>query len=122
MTTNEVTLNDLNTADTIFLETRHSTYQFTVTDAVARAGILSGGLLHEAQIAANFLCSVSSREGASDDTQRLKVGSRAIFIYPSEAGTRYVVTSVITNLIYQPHEQNEKKFTAPDSFCALPSH
>src|SRR5215211_5726912 len=96
MTINEVTVNDLTPVDTVLMETAHSTYQFSVTNPTTRTGILSGGLLSQNPIEANFLCSVSAKEDCKDDTSKIKVGSRAIFIYASEAGTRYIVISAIT--------------------------
>jgi hypothetical protein len=116
MITNEIIFSNLTTADVVFMETRHSTYQFFVTDPAACAGILSGGLLNQNSIKAKLLCSVSNKEESSDDTSKIKVGSRAVFIYTGETGTRYLVISAITKLRCAQHPESEKNIFTDDSF------
>ena len=125
--TNELILNELNPIDIVCMETAHSTYRFAVLDPTARAGILSGGLLNETPLEANFLCSLSAQENGGDDTTRIKVGSRAIFIYTSEARARYIVISTITKLTYNSYRTDEKtsqgkNISADDRFCSSFPH
>ena len=101
MTTNELTFDSLHSQETILLETAHHVYRFSIIDAVNRLGALSGGSFGDSPKLASFLTSVSAQEDyQADDAGKIKVGSRAIFVYQSDRSQCHLITSPIIRLTH----------------------
>lgn len=101
MTTNEMSFTALPPTTTLLLETANSTYQFSLIDATNAIGQLSGGIFGDCPATASFLSSVSAQEDyQAEDFGKVKVGSRAIFIYQSNDGLNHFVTSPIIKLTH----------------------
>lgn len=101
MTINEMTLEGLHSQEILLMETANSVYQFSVIDAPNCIGQLSGGIFGDNSTTASFLSSVSSQEDyQAEDLGKVKVGSRAIFVYESNKGLNHFVTSPIIKLTH----------------------
>jgi hypothetical protein len=101
MTTNEMSFAALHSKEILLLETANSTYRFSLTDAPNGIGKLSGGIFGDRPATASFLSSASALEDYQpEDFGRVKVGSRAIFIYQSAEGLNHFVTSPIIKLTH----------------------
>jgi hypothetical protein len=101
MTTNELTFDALHSQEILSLETANNVYRFCITDAPNFAGILSGGIFGECSTKASFLSAVSSQEDyQTEDFGKVKIGSRAIFVYQTAKGIHHLVTSPIIKLVH----------------------
>jgi hypothetical protein len=101
MTTNELTFESLHSQETIVLETANHVYRFLIIDASNRIGTLSGGSFGNHSKLASFLTSVSASENYhAEETGKVKVGLRAVFVYQSDKGHCHFVTSPITRLTH----------------------
>jgi hypothetical protein len=101
MTTNELTLEGLHSEETLILETANNTYQFSVIDAPNGVGKLSGGMFGACPTIASFFSSVSAQEDYQvEAVGKVKVGSRAVFLYQSVEGIHHFVTSPIIKLTH----------------------
>jgi hypothetical protein len=99
MTTNELTFDNLHSEETLFLETSNNVYRFSVIDAANGVGELSGGIFGDCPTPASFFSSVSAQEDYQvEEPGKVKVGSRAIFLYQSAEGIHHFVTSPILKL------------------------
>lgn len=87
----EILFEDLEAADTLIVQTRNSTYTFSVTDAADRLGRLTGGAIEPLVVDARLL-----KVGSG----KLKVGSTAVFLIESSSGIKRLSTSPITLLSY----------------------
>src|SRR5215475_7576486 len=92
-----IAIKDLKARDKILIQTRHSTYCFTVIDPVQMSGFLSGGVLLNRQHVA-FL---RGGMGGSGDvvgatSSSLSIDSCAIFYL--EENHEHLVTSAVTRL------------------------
>jgi hypothetical protein len=101
MTTNELTVKDLHSEEILLLETANTVYRFSVIDAPNCTGKLSGGRFGACPTTASFLSSVSAQEDYQlEDVRKVKVGSRAVFLYESAEGIHHFVTSPILKLAH----------------------
>jgi hypothetical protein len=92
-----VDFDDLSSADRIWVQTKRSKYQFSVSDPHNRKGTLTGGLLGDQTLDALFSGTIS--EDLTDfDSLQLKTGTRAVFFIETENHTERLVTSAITDL------------------------
>jgi hypothetical protein len=99
MTNDELTFDSLRPHEIIVLETENHVYRFSIIDAANRVGRLSGGSFGKGSKLASFLTSVSASENyQAEETGKVKVGSRAVFVYQSDCGHCHLVTSPITRL------------------------
>jgi hypothetical protein len=104
MTINEMTLEGLPAQETLLLETANSIYRFSVIDAPNGIGKLSGGIFGNNPTTASFLSSVSAQEEfQAEGFGKVKIGSRAIFVYQSNEGLNQFVTSPIKKLTHSKH-------------------
>jgi hypothetical protein len=107
----EIALDSLTATQHLLIETTNSTYSFAVTDPVQRLGVLIGGAL-AGRRAGTFLVGARSRKAGDEaDFARLRVGSRAVFLFSSESGLKRVITSRITRLV---QKRARAETTAPD--------
>lgn len=90
----EVLFDDLKAADTLIVQTRNSTYTFLVMDAADRLGKLTGGALQTSVLDARLV---------SVDSNKLKVGSTAVFLTESSSGVKRLSTSPIVLLSYEKY-------------------
>ena len=92
---------ELKTSEEIIIETRNSTYRFSVSDAAERRGYLSGGSVGKEPVKA-ILIGVIMNCGDScvNDYGCLKTNGRAFFYLETSNGTKHLVTSKITGLIH----------------------
>jgi hypothetical protein len=88
----EIAFDDIKTGDTITIQTRNSTYTFSVTDETERRGNLSGGPLESRVLDVKLL---------NVDGNKLMVGSRAMFLVESSQGVKRVSTSTIAKLTHE---------------------
>jgi hypothetical protein len=96
----EIPFNDLEAKDSLLIETRNSTYSFSILDPKSRTGLLSGGALSERAERATLI-GVKLESGEADsDTSRLTTDSRALFYLHAGGCFRSLTTSVITSLIH----------------------
>jgi hypothetical protein len=101
MTTNEMSFTALHPKEVLLLETTNSVYRFSLTDALNGVGKLSGGIFGDRPATASFLSSASPQEDYQpEDVGKVKVGSRAIFVYQSAEGLNHFVTSPIIKLTH----------------------
>jgi hypothetical protein len=101
MTTNELTFESLHSQEIIVLETANHVYRFAIIDAANRLGTLSGGSFGDSPKLASFLTSVSAQDNyQAEETGKVKVGSRAVFVYQSDRGHSHLVTSPIIRLTH----------------------
>jgi hypothetical protein len=99
MIVNEMILEGLQPRQTCILQTANSTYLFSVIDPPNGIGRLSGGMFGNRPATVSFLSSVSAQEDyQAEDPSKVKVGSRAVFIYQSPAGLNHFITSPIIKL------------------------
>jgi len=97
---NEIALDALNESDLILIKTVNSTYCFLVSDPVRRLGILMGGVVGGAGVAAVALGAEIGKNGqVSGSFAKLYTGARAIFFLRSPDGPRRLVTSAVTRLV-----------------------
>jgi hypothetical protein len=96
LSTDEVDLDQISAGHLIRIETLNSTYTFVVTDAVRTLGVLKGGVVGEQEAIAVLLNKADAT--SSRRNQRLKRGSRAVFIIRRGDSTTRVITSRITRL------------------------
>jgi hypothetical protein len=111
MTTNEMTVEGLHSQEILLLETANSVYRFSVIDTINCIGKLSGGIFGDSPTTASFLSSVSPQEDyQTEDFRKVKIGSRAIFVYQSNEGLNQFVTSPIIKLTHskQPNQSRYK--------------
>lgn len=87
----EILFDELEAADTLIVQTRNSTYTFSVTDAADRLGTLTGGAL-------TFVVDARLVKAGSN---KLKVGSSVVFLIESSSGTKRLSTSPLTQLSYR---------------------
>src|SRR5688572_27514476 len=96
MTTNELTLDNLYSEETLLLETSNNIYRFSVIDAANGVGKLSGGIFGDCPTTASFFSCVSAQEDYHvEELGKVKVGWRAIFLYQSGEAIHHFVTSPI---------------------------
>lgn len=96
----EIPFNDLRAKDSLLIETRNSTYSFSILDPRSRTGLLSGGALSERAEHATLI-GVKLESGSADsDTSRLTTDSRALFYLHVGGCFRSLTTSVITSLVH----------------------
>jgi hypothetical protein len=101
MTTNETTLEGSQSQEILLLETANSVYRFSVIDTINCIGNLSGGIFGDSPTTASFLSSVSPQEDyQTEGFRKVKIGSRAIFVYQSSEGLNHFVTSPIKKLTH----------------------
>ncbi len=99
MTTNELTFEGLHSEEILLLETANNVYLFSVVDAANGVGKLSGGRFGDCPTTASFFSSASPQEDYQvEEVGKVKVGSRAIFLYQSAEGIHHFVTSPILKL------------------------
>jgi hypothetical protein len=99
MMVNEMALEGLQPRQIFILQTANSTYLFSLIDPTNGIGRLSGGIFGNRPTTASFLSSVSAQEDyQAEDCGKVKVGSRAVFIYDSPAGLNHFITSPIVKL------------------------
>jgi hypothetical protein len=108
MTKNELTIDSLHSQETIVLETANHVYWFSIIDAATHLGTLRGGSFGDQAKLASFLTSVSAQDhDQADDAGKVKVGSRAVFVYQSDGGHYHLVTSPIIKLSHsKPARKN----------------
>lgn len=107
----EIPFNDLRASDSLLIETRNSTYSFSIVDPKSRLGVLSGGALSE-QAEDATLIGVKLESGVSDsDTSRLTTDSRALFYLHVGGCFRSLTTSVITSLVHIRGADSERRIT-----------
>ncbi|HEU4386423.1 MAG TPA: hypothetical protein VFV34_01410 [Blastocatellia bacterium] len=82
----------IKTGSTLIIQTLHSTYTFSVTDEVAKRGLLSGGVFAPSGVEARLL---------NADFSKLRVGSQAMFLIETNRGVKRVTTSRITQLVHE---------------------
>lgn len=92
-----VDFDDLSSADKIWVQTKRSKYQFSVSDPHNRKGTLTGGFLGDQILDALFSGTISEDLREFDSLQ-LKTGTRAVFFIETENHTERLVTSPITDL------------------------
>ena len=95
----KLTFKDIAESDTILIRTQNSEYEFAVTDAEGRRGLLSGGSLGGEQRDANLVGALpESGPALVGDTTKLETGSRAMFYLSAKRGIERLITSVITGI------------------------
>jgi len=93
------------------IETRNSTYSFSIVDPKSRTGVLSGGALSD-QAEDATLIGVRFESGEPDsDTSRLATDSRALFYLHVGGCFRTLTTSVITSLTHIRGAEGERRIT-----------
>ncbi|HEX5733596.1 MAG TPA: zinc ribbon domain-containing protein [Blastocatellia bacterium] len=96
----EISFENMCATDFILIQTRNSTYRFSVVDPLARRGVLTEG-----RFGANFCDAilmgvlVEGIDGITRDPSGLKTESRALFYIEDEMGLKRMTTSTITSLI-----------------------
>ena len=107
----EITFNELRANDSLLIETRNSTYNFSIVDPKSRLGVLSGGALSDHAEDATLI-GVKLESGAVDsDTSRLTTHSRALFYLHISGCFRSLTTSVITSLVHIRGADSERRIT-----------
>ena len=92
-----IAFDELFSADTIWVQTGKSNYQFSVLDPSSHRGTLTGGFLGDQTVGA-ILSGAMTADRTGFDPSGLKTGSRAVFFIESKEGVHRVVTSLITDL------------------------
>jgi hypothetical protein len=93
-----ITVKDLKKMDEISIRTQNSEYRFRVTDPTKGKGLLSGGLLGEAQHYAS-LCDESARDDQEPQSfARLETGRCALFFVYVRESLRRLTTSEIQDV------------------------
>ncbi|HZM87120.1 MAG TPA: hypothetical protein VFF31_11405 [Blastocatellia bacterium] len=92
-----IALDQLCKGDKVSVETRRSTYQFSVSDPSRRRGTLSGGALGN-QVLDVFLSGTMSEDTTDPDPSELKTGARALFLIELEHHVQLMITSTITDV------------------------
>ena len=92
-----IELDQLCKGDRVSVQTRRSSYQFSVSDASRRRGTLTGGALGN-QILEAFLGGTISKDRTDSDSSELKTGARAIFFIDLRYKAQRLVTSPITDI------------------------
>lgn len=101
MKTDELTFDNLHCEETLLLETSNNVYRFSVIDAANGVGKLSGGIFGDCPTTASFFSCVSAQEDYQlEEVGKVKVGSRAVFLYQSTEGIHHFVTSPILKLTH----------------------
>ena len=92
-----IMLDQLCKGDKVSVETRRSTYQFSVSDPSRRRGTLSGGALGS-QVLDVFFSGTMSEDTTDPDPSELKTGARALFFIELEHHAQLMITSPITGV------------------------
>lgn len=124
----EIHLNELAEGDMLLIQTANSVYSFIVADAGSCSGLLMGGRLGEASVAA-LLVGAQERSDEDGGTQEshLAESLHAVFLVASGNDSRRLVTSAIKRLTHLkvPAEQGSVEFCgaaeSPSARCN-PSH
>ena len=96
----KISFENMCATDFILIQTRNSTYRFSVVDPLARRGVLTEG-----RFGANFCDAilmgvlVEGIDGITRDPSGLKTESRALIYIEDEMGLKRMTTSTITSLI-----------------------
>ncbi len=107
----EIPFNDLRASDSLLIETRNSTYSFSIVDPKSRTGVLSGGALSDQAEDATLIGIRVEGGEADNDTSRLTTDSRALFYLHVGGCFRSLTTSVITSLIHIRGADSERRIT-----------
>ena len=95
----EIACHSLSASDLLLLQTEHSAYSFSLTDAHQLRGVLMGGVFGD-EGASAFLLGTQCKE--NDDREpagvKLMIGARAVFLIEKD-DTR-MITSVIHGLFH----------------------
>ena len=104
----ELAFKDITESDTILIRTQNSEYQFAITDAEGRRGILSGGSLGDSGRDANLVGTLPESGAAIvGDTSKLETGSRALFYLSAKKGIERLITSVVTGIKHRKGHRQE---------------
>ncbi|MEW6207692.1 MAG: zinc ribbon domain-containing protein [Acidobacteriota bacterium] len=107
----EIPFNDLRAKDSLLIETRNSTYSFSIVDPKSRTGLLSGGALSDQTEHATLIGVKLESGGADSDTSRLTTDSRALFYLHVGGCFRSLTTSVITSLTHIRGAESKRRST-----------
>jgi len=115
--TGRLVMAHLRSTEVIVIETKSSTYTFTLLDPVTRRGLLRGGLLGAGALSVKMSGMIfkDTPEGQFEQTT-LCCGGRAIFhITSGSMQNNYLVTSIILGLTrQQPAGRRSKGSESPD--------
>ncbi len=96
----EISFENMCATDFILIQTRNSTYRFSVVDPLARRGVLTEGRFGAGFCDAILMgVIIEGIDGITRDPSGLKTESRALFYIEDETGLKRMTTSTITSLI-----------------------
>ena len=93
-----ITVKDLKPMDEISIRTQNSEYRFRVTDPLKCKGLLSGGLLGNAQHEASLCYELSIDDKEPKFFARLEIGRCAFFLVYVRDSVRRLTTSEIQDV------------------------
>jgi hypothetical protein len=93
-----ITMKDLKQMDEISIHTQNSEYRFRVTDPTKGRGLLSGGLLGEAQHEASLCYRGPTNNQQSQFSARFEIGCCAFFYVYIRDSLRQLATSEIKDV------------------------
>ncbi len=96
----EIAIDQLSARDNLLIQTRNSTYSFSVIDPINRVGILSGGADERDQEVTLVGMRSEDDRGVSSDYSRLRTHSSALFYFSVGNTVRSLITSTITSLVH----------------------
>ena len=95
----EIACLSLGASDLLLLQTEHSAYSFSLTDAHQLRGLLMGGVFGDEGTAAVLLGALGKENGGCEPAGvKLKIGERAVFLI--ERDDTRMITSVIQGLFH----------------------
>jgi hypothetical protein len=102
----ELNFREIETGQTIEIETLNSSYRFSLIDPASGKGLLSGGAVGEGRHTA-FLTGAIGDDRDAIDSRRLSTGERALFYLETRQGTKSLRLSKIVRLSLIEETQHE---------------